>query len=48
MDDLNEQLKFFIQKKFEEDIGFKHLQIILSGSNVPGEGEHKIISFIKQ
>lgn len=48
MTQLNEYLKFFIKKKFQEDDLFRDLEIIFSGSDVAGEGEHKIISYIKQ
>jgi len=36
-----------VLKKIEEDVGFKDLRVIVSGSDVPGEGEHKILEFIK-
>jgi 5'-3' exoribonuclease 1 len=48
MYELNECLKYFVLKKIEEDVGFKDLKVIVSGSDVPGEGEHKILEFIKQ
>lgn len=47
MHNLNEKIKFFIIKKLNEDRRWKHLKIIFSGSDVPGEGEHKILEFIR-
>jgi 5'-3' exoribonuclease 1 len=40
---LQEQLKYFINKKISEDAAWKEVQVILSGHDVPGEGEHKIM-----
>ena len=47
MVELNKAMKFFILKKMEEDESFRKLRIIFSGSDVPGEGEHKILEFIR-
>ncbi|MBW0465257.1 hypothetical protein O181_004972 [Austropuccinia psidii MF-1] len=44
---LSEQLKYFINKKVSEDSGWKDVTIILSGHDVPGEGEHKIMEYIR-
>lgn len=38
----------FIQHKMATDDKWKHLTIVFSGSNVPGEGEHKILQFIRE
>eukprot|EP00978_Attheya_sp_CCMP212_P047236 scaffold421278_cov45-Attheya_sp.AAC.2 len=38
----------FIQWKLTHDPKWKHLTIILSGPNVPGEGEHKIMDFLRR
>jgi hypothetical protein len=45
MFNLNEQIKFLIVKKLNDR--WKHLKIVFSGSDVPGEGEHKILEFIR-
>jgi 5'-3' exoribonuclease 1 len=47
MYNLNEQVKFFIIKKLKDDRRWKNLRIVFSGSDVPGEGEHKILEFIR-
>ncbi|OMJ19154.1 5'-3' exoribonuclease 1 [Smittium culicis] len=47
MERLNEQLKYFINKKMSEDADWKKVQVILSGYDVPGEGEHKITEYIR-
>jgi 5'-3' exoribonuclease 1 len=40
-------LKYFITKKVREDHDWKNVQIIFSGHDVPGEGEHKIMEYIR-
>ena len=30
------------------DFRYEHLEIILSGADQPGEGEHKILHYIRQ
>ena len=47
MAELNEKLHFFIEKKIEEDDYWKSLSVIFTDSSVPGEGEHKIMEFIR-
>lgn len=47
MDRLDEHLRFFIRKKIEKDSDWRKCKIVFSGHNVPGEGEHKIMSFIR-
>ncbi|SCV74192.1 BQ2448_6624 [Microbotryum intermedium] len=44
---LSEQLKYFIAKKVSEDADWRGVEIILSGHDVPGEGEHKIMEYIR-
>jgi 5'-3' exonuclease len=38
MQQLNEMLHFFLQKKIEEDNYWKRLSIFFTGSDSPGEG----------
>lgn len=45
---LTEQLKYFINKKVSEDVEWQGVDIVLSGHEVPGEGEHKIMEYIRQ
>ncbi|KAI4163652.1 MAG: hypothetical protein LQ342_002686 [Letrouitia transgressa] len=44
---LTKQLKYFINKKISEDTDWQGVEIILSGHEVPGEGEHKIMEYIR-
>ena len=44
---LNEHLRFFIRKKLAEDAAWRRPRIVLSGHDVPGEGEHKIMEYIR-
>ncbi|KAH9809302.1 hypothetical protein Tdes44962_MAKER06162 [Teratosphaeria destructans] len=45
---LTQQLKYFIAKKVSEDNDWQGCEIVLSGHEVPGEGEHKIMEYIRQ
>lgn len=47
MEKLTVQLKYFINKKVSTDSSWQHIEIILSGHEVPGEGEHKIMEHIR-
>ena len=47
MEQLNRMLHFFIQKKIDEDDYWKSLSVVFTGSDTPGEGEHKIMEFIR-
>ncbi|KAJ3383245.1 hypothetical protein HDU84_003762 [Entophlyctis sp. JEL0112] len=44
---LSENLKYFIAKKISEDAAWSSITVILSGHDVPGEGEHKIMEYIR-
>lgn len=44
---LTNNLKYFIHKKITEDSSWANIEIILSGHEVPGEGEHKIMEYIR-
>ena len=44
---LSVQLRYFINKKVSEDREWQQPQIVLSGHEVPGEGEHKIMEYIR-
>lgn len=45
---LTQQLKYFVAKKVSEDIDWQGPEIVLSGHEVPGEGEHKIMEYIRK
>lgn len=47
MDLVSRHLKYFIRKKIKEDPLWRNLTIVFSGHDVPGEGEHKIMQFIR-
>jgi len=44
---VSEHLKYFIKKKIKDDPLWQKLTIIYSGMDVPGEGEHKIMQYIR-
>ncbi|KAG2735510.1 hypothetical protein G9P44_001724 [Scheffersomyces stipitis] len=44
---LTDNLKYFIHKKITDDSNWANIKIILSGHEVPGEGEHKIMEYIR-
>lgn len=45
---LTQQLKYFINKKVTEDLDWQGVEVVLSGHEVPGEGEHKVMEYIRQ
>jgi len=45
---LTQQLKYFVNKKVTEDADWQNVEVVLSGHEVPGEGEHKIMEYIRQ
>ncbi|TDH66355.1 hypothetical protein CCR75_001716 [Bremia lactucae] len=44
---LSRHLVFFVRQKMKIDPLWAQLEIFFSGSEVPGEGEHKIVEFIR-
>ncbi len=48
MCNLSKHIDFFIKRKLKEDESWAHLKVIYSGGDIPGEGEHKILDFIRK
>ena len=44
---LSTQLQYFVNKKVSEDKDWQQCEIVLSGHETPGEGEHKIMEYIR-
>lgn len=48
MEYINSSLQWFIRNKIKYDQLWKNLTVVFSGHEVPGEGEHKIMQFIRE
>ncbi|OEH77900.1 5 -3 exoribonuclease [Cyclospora cayetanensis] len=48
MDRLARSLRYYIADRLASHPLFRNLQVVFSDANVPGEGEHKIVEFIRE
>ncbi|KAI9217115.1 XRN 5'-3' exonuclease N-terminus-domain-containing protein, partial [Blastocladiella britannica] len=44
---LSAHLQYYVRKKMTEDAAWRGVKVILSGPDCPGEGEHKIMEYIR-
>lgn len=47
MSGLSTYLRFYILDRMNRDPAWRNIEVILSDASVPGEGEHKVMSFIR-
>ena len=47
MDILAASLRYWVTYKLNNDPGWKNIKVIISDASVPGEGEHKIMEFVR-
>ncbi|XP_033846370.2 5'-3' exoribonuclease 2, partial [Periophthalmus magnuspinnatus] len=48
MDNLARCLRYYVADRLSNDPGWKNVTVFLSDASVPGEGEHKIMDFIRR
>jgi 5'-3' exoribonuclease 1 len=47
MEAVSQYMQYFVRKKLREDPLWQRMEVIYSGHDVPGEGEHKIVQYIR-
>lgn len=47
MANLTKHFRYLVQKKMETDLKWRSCKVVFSGHDVPGEGEHKIMEFVR-
>lgn len=48
MNELSAHMSFFVRRKIQDDKLWQKLQVYVSDAQVPGEGEHKIMEFVRK